>query len=120
MPATAQQQTEALIQLLLVARYEDKTLSLAESEAFEKLVEKLPWNSPTGLSLFLQQATHKVRKALETPEKKASYIEFLCSEFKDAAARRQAMGSVSALLMSDNQAASENKLANRLRELLQA
>ncbi|MFZ1388117.1 MAG: hypothetical protein WAS34_12130 [Thiolinea sp.] len=47
-----QAQNEALVRLMLLARYQDKKLSLSEQDAFNRSLQKIAWSSVTDVSMF--------------------------------------------------------------------
>lgn len=113
-----QAQTEALIRLMLAARYADHMLSLSEGDAFEEQVSGLSWNSSTALDKFLQQATADVRKALSTEAAKQSFLEQQCALFTDTASKRAAIQNIEAVLQADGNDPKESKLLLNLRSML--
>ena len=110
-----QQQTEALINLLLVGRYADKSLSLAETEALDQEIEKLPWSSPTARSLFLQQSVYAVRNALDAAGSRAAFIKAQCAAFDDAESKRSALHALESVLIADGIDAREQELLTEVR-----
>lgn len=96
-----QEQTEGLILLMLGARFQDGKLSLAESEAFEKQLAILPWDSGSTLGIFLQGATGKVRRALDSKETKQKLFQEQFALFTDAETQNAAIDSLSAVLEAD-------------------
>ena len=115
-----QAQTEALIRLMLAARYADKKISLAETDAFLKQAEKLPWNSGTGLSLFLQTATAEVRKALAADGSRQEFLRAQCSQFPDPESGLAAVRQIEALLAADGIDERENEFLGLFRGILKA
>ena len=113
-----QSQTESLIRLLLAARYSDKKLSLSETDAFQKQVDDLPWDSGTGKSIFLQQATAYVRQALSTEETKVELLQTQCAQFTDSESRLTAFRHIEALMAADGIDPKESEFLRQLRSVL--
>ena len=115
-----QAQTEALIRLMLAARYADKKITLSETDAFQKQAEKLPWNSGTGQSLFVQQATAEVRKALATEEARQEFVRAQCAQFPDSESGLAVVRQIEALLAADGVDEKENEFLRQIRGALKA
>ena len=101
MTQSTQTQNEALVRLMLAARYQDKRLSLIEEEEFQKHLDKLPWESITELDLFVMQESTYVRKALESEDAKQSFLINQCSHFQTPAAKALCMKTIELILESD-------------------
>lgn len=80
-------QNEALVRLMLLARYQDKKLSLSEQDAFNRNLQKIEWHSVTDISMFTMREIAAVRKALETPEKTQAFIMQHCAYFTNSEAK---------------------------------
>ena len=113
-----QLQSEALIHLMLAARYADKKLSLIETDDFQKQVDKLPWNSGTGQSLFIQQATATVRKALATDETTQELLQAKCAPFTDSQSKLDAFRHIESLLLVDGMDPKESDFLTQLKSIL--
>jgi hypothetical protein len=113
-----QAQNEALISLLLAARYSDSKLSLSETDTFQKHVDGLPWDSGTSRDIFVQQATAAVRKALSTEEAMQELLEKQCARFVDAESKRNAFRTIESLMLADDMDSKESKLLLQIRSIL--
>ena len=113
-----QPQSEALIQLMLAARYADKKLSLSETDTFLKQIDNLPWDSGTGQSIYIQQATAIVRKALATDETAQELLHTLCAKFTDSQSRLDAFRRIEAILISDGIDPRESEFLARIKTVM--
>jgi hypothetical protein len=86
-----QVQNEALVRLMLLARYQDKKLSLSEQDAFNRNLQKVEWHSVTDVSMFTMREIAAVRKALETPEKMQAFITQQCAYFTSSEAKNDCL-----------------------------
>ncbi len=59
--AFTQQEKEALIELLLIIKYADKTLAAEETEYLVALQAHIGWNSPVQYDNFIGTVTAKIR-----------------------------------------------------------
>ena len=113
-----QAQNEALINLMLAARFSDKKISLSESDAFQKHVDNLAWESGTSRDIFVQQATAAVRKALSAEEATRQFLEKQCGAFLDSEQKRNAFRIIESLALTDGMDPKENKFLMQVRTLM--
>ncbi|PID50029.1 MAG: hypothetical protein CR991_03470 [Proteobacteria bacterium] len=113
-----QRQTEALIRLMLAARYADRKLSLSENEAFQHQLDTLPWKRPTSKHGFVSQAMSNVRKALTEEGSRVRLLEEECSQFFDSQEKHHAIRVVDAVLCADGVDPAESELAQQVRQLM--
>jgi len=113
-----QAQNEALIHLLLAVRFSDSKLSLSESDAFQKQIDDLPWDSGTSRYIFVQQATAAVRNALSSDGTKQELLEKQCAEFTDSDSKRSAFRTIESLMLADGIDPKESKLLLHIRSIL--
>lgn len=98
-----QSQKEAIVDLLIMTMYIDKSLKLEEDEAIEKYIETLQWESPMSVEYYLGIATAKVRKALETPEKIRSFVEDVGNRVETVELKKQVLQICNELAMADSE-----------------
>lgn len=116
----SQPQNEALVRLLIAARFGDARLSLAEGEDLSKRLSHLAWTSGTGLSVFIGQATADVRKAMAFPAEKTQFLSAQCAAFDTPESRKAAVQQIEGLLQSDGTDARENAFLQDIRRFLGA
>ena len=108
MTTMTQAQNEALVKLMLAARYQDKLLSLAEEEAFKKLLNTLNWSSMKEIDLFAMRETAAVRKALESEATFDTFITTQCAIFKGSELKETCMKMLEAVIKADGEDSREN------------
>ena len=108
-----QNQTEAIVELLIMTMYADKSLKLEEDEAITKYIKTLQWESPMSVEYYLGIATAKVRKALESPEKVRSFLEDISNRVETVELKKQVLQICNQLAMADSE------LSNQEKEFLQ-
>ena len=96
-----QLQNEALVRLMLLARYQDKKLSLSEQDAFNRSLQKLAWNSVTDVSMFTMREIPAVRRALEAAEKTESFINQQCALFTTSEAKNECLSVLKQIAKTD-------------------
>lgn len=111
-------QSEALVRLMLAARFEDCKLTLQEEDEFQKQLQALPWDS-TDPDLFLQGATADVRKALAAEETKLQFLTVQCSQFPDAESKKVCFDRIKRVLEADGIDSKEGRLLQQIRSLLE-
>lgn len=114
-----QLQNEALIRLMILAKYQDQSLSLLEDETFRAGVEALEWTSGIDPEFFANDAFSKVREALSTPDGSARFFREQCGCFDTPERRRYALAQVVALIEVDGVDGEEPEFLEALREQLQ-
>jgi Tellurite resistance protein TerB. len=97
-PSLTQPEREAIIDLLLLAAYADNHLSFNESREFDEATESLGWESSTGISVYLSNATDRARNARGnvTP-----FIEFVAERLNSPAAKDRALELLNRLFIAD-------------------
>lgn len=113
-----QTENEALIYLMLLARFSDNKLSLSESDAFQKHFDGVSWDSSTSRYIFVQQAMAAVRKALSADETRQEMLQAQCARFTDSESKRRAFRAVEALMMADGVDPKESDLLLQIRSIL--
>ncbi|WP_020559652.1 hypothetical protein [Thiofilum flexile] len=103
-----QVQTEALVRLMLAARYQDKRLSLAEEETFKQLLNTLQWDSMKEIGLFAMRETAVVRNALISEAAFDSFINTQCAVLRNSDLKAQCMEMLEAVIKADGEDSREN------------
>ena len=98
-----QSQKEAIVELLIMTMYIDKSLKLEEDEAIKKYIETLQWESHMSVEYYLGIATAKVRKAVETPEKIRSFLEDVSNRVETVELKKQVLQICNDLAMADSE-----------------
>lgn len=114
MTTLTQAQNETLVRLMLAARYQDKRLSLAEEEAFKKLLNTLKWDSMKEIGLFAQRETAMIRKAIENEISLTNFINAQCAAFTDKDTQAQCMKMLEAVMKADEDDVRENEFLQKI------
>ena len=104
-----QSQKEAIVELLIMTMYADKTLKIEEDEAIKRYIETLEWKSPMSVEYYLGIVTAKVRKALESPEKIHCFLEDISDRVKTVELKKQVLQICINLTMSDSEVSTEER-----------
>ncbi len=118
MESLTQTQREALMALIIAARYADGTLSLSEASAARTEIEALPWDSGSSRDLVLQQLTASVRNAMSSAEKKTAFLSEHAGLFTEAAEKNLVLESLKRVLRSDGLNPKENEFLSQLQHRL--
>ncbi|WPJ98080.1 hypothetical protein SH580_10250 [Coraliomargarita algicola] len=78
-----QAEREAIIDLLLMAIYVDQHLSLAETKEFDHAADSLGWDSSTGPSVYICNATDRARTARISEELTADFIAYVAERLSE-------------------------------------
>lgn len=113
-----QTQNEALVRLMLLARYQDKKLSLSEQDAFNRSLQKIEWYSVTDITLFTLREIASVRKALETPEKTEAFIQQQCVLFNSSEAKNQCLAVLRQIAAADKHDPRESQFIHQVEAAL--
>ncbi|WP_298609310.1 hypothetical protein [uncultured Thiothrix sp.] len=113
-----QTQNEALVRLMLLARYQDKKLSLSEQDAFNRSLQKIEWHSVTDVTMFTMREIASVRKALETPEKTETFIQQQCVLFTNSEAKNQCLAVLRHIAAADKNDLRENQFIHQVEAAL--
>jgi hypothetical protein len=100
-PELQQAEREAVIDLLLLAVYVDDHLSLSESSEFDAATDSMGWDSSTGPSVYICNATARARVARSSEAATAQYIAFVSERLKSAGSKERALELLNRLFMSD-------------------
>lgn len=107
--ANAQQQREAMIDLLLWTMYADKLLALPENDRIDELSAEMEWDSPTPASQYLQVAVSRIRDVLEDPEKAAAEMDSIYERLGSDEMRRNAYTACRDLAKVDGEVSDEEQ-----------
>ncbi len=109
MVTLTQAQNEAIVKLMLLARYQDKKLSLTEEAQFTQYLNDLAWQSVTAIDTYAMRETSAVRKALDSAEATQAFmtqqIQVLASDEaqQTAATMLERLVSVDGVVDAENQ-----------------
>ena len=118
MSKQTQPQNEALVRLLIAAKYQDKKLSLLEDAEFHKHLERLPWDSGTALSLFVMNETATIREALSSEDSKQKFLAGQCAQFTDSGTKSNALNAIAIVLQADGIDPKESAFLLQLKTIL--
>jgi len=96
-----QPQREALVDLLNFCTYADDKLSLAEDKVVASELEKCQWDPAVPLELFVSRSVTKVRNALESPARRASFLSDVGTRLGDAKLRNRALALCKSVFHAD-------------------
>lgn len=113
-----QTQNEALVRLMLLARYQDKKLSLSEQDAYNRSLQKIEWHSVTDVTMFTMREIASVRKALETTEKTEAFIHQQCLSFTSPEAKNQCLIVLKQIAAADKSDPRENQFIHQVEAAL--
>lgn len=113
-----QNESEATLNLLLASRHINRRLSVAQTEAIQRIVDELPWKSGTSKSVYQQMATASLRKALSTPEGIEAYLQQQVAQFKTAERRQKALEQLLSVLNADGLDETERAFQERMTALM--
>jgi hypothetical protein len=96
-----QEEREGIVDLLLFAIYMDNHLSFAEDQVLKNKIDRMDWESATGVDLYVDMATNKVRRALGDSSLEEAFILSLKERITSEAAKQKALQALDALFYSD-------------------
>ena len=108
----------AMVELLLLAPYLDKHLSMLEDEALERALTAIGWNLSNLGELCLTTAFAKVREAGDCELKTDQFISERAAVIKAAGQSSTAFEWLSKIIGSDGVSGSESGFLRRMRSLL--
>jgi 4-aminobutyrate aminotransferase-like enzyme len=120
MVALTQVQNEAIVKLMLLARYQDKKLSLTEEAQFNQYLNELHWQSVTAVDTYAMRETTVVRKALDSAEATQAFIAQQNQVLNSPEAKQAVLTMVERLLSSDGVADAESQFLQQLKASLNA
>jgi uncharacterized tellurite resistance protein B-like protein len=104
-----QNEREAIIELMMLIMYSDKTLKLAEDEAIKEYTSSVKWESPLSLEFFFGKVTPKVRRALSDKENMNALLEDINFRIESELVKAQVLLVCNDLAMADAEFSSEEK-----------
>lgn len=113
-----QAEREALINLMLVARFSDKKLSIAEEETFTTILNKVHWEDVVSSESFVNEQLSVVREVIGSMETLLPFVTRQCAHFTQAEAKQLALQKVANVLHSDGLVESEQEVYNMIANLL--
>jgi hypothetical protein len=102
-----QPEREAMIDLLLLGTYVDRHISLSESKAFDDAADALGWDSQTGPSIYISNATSRARDAHRSEATTAELIAFIARRLTSVGAKERALSLLNRLFMADGRTEKE-------------
>ena len=120
MVTLTQAQNEAIVKLMLLARYQDKKLSLTEEAQFNQYLNELNWQAVTAVDTYAMRETTAVRKALDSAESTQAFIAQQNQVLDSQDAKNAALAMVERLLSSDGVVDAENQFLQQLKTSLNA
>jgi len=113
-----QEQVQAVVRMMVLAKYEDKTLSLAEDEDLRSRIEAMQWQSGESVDLFIGRATAEVRAAKDDPDARAKFLAAQCALLTESETKQFAIKQLSGVLRSDGMDPEEASLLQEVQQLL--
>lgn len=114
-----QEEREALIKLMLVARFADKKLTLFEAKTFKNILKDVEWQDVISSESFVNEQTHEVRKIVGSSDSLYPYITEQCQFFTEDDAKQMVLKKVGNVMRSDGLVESEEEIYNFLAAELQ-
>lgn len=119
MTSLTQAQNEALVRLLIAARYQDKKLSNLEQVEFDKHLEALAWQGSPDITTFALREASSIRKMLSEPSSsQEAFIELQVVEFSSPSDKETCLKTLAEVLASDQLADSENAFLKQVEAAL--
>ena len=104
-----QNEREAIIELMMMVMYSDKTLKLSEDEAIKEYTNNIKWESPLSLEFYYGKVTPKIRKALADEENMNALLEDINFRIESEIGKAQVLLVCNDLAMADSDFSSEEK-----------
>ena len=104
-----QNEREAIIELMMMTMYSDKTLKLAEDEIIKEYTSNIKWESPLSLEFYFGKVTPKIRTALENKEKINAFLQDINARIESEAVKSQVLKLCNDLAMADSEFSVEEK-----------
>ncbi len=96
-----QPQREALVDLLNFCSYADDRLTLAEDRIVADQLAQCQWEPAVPLELFVSRSVTRVRDALESPDRRASFLADVNQRLGEAAPKQRALELCKRVLRAD-------------------
>ncbi len=104
-----QNEREAIIELMMLIMYSDKTLKLAEDEAIKEYTSSIKWESPLSLEFYFSKVTPKIRKAVADEEKMNAFLKDINTRIESELVKAQVLLVCNDLAMADSEFSSQEK-----------
>ena len=119
MTTMTQAQNEALVKLMLVARYQDKKLSLSEEAEFNKHLDSLVWEPSINVSAYALSEIANVRRALGDEASAQRFITAQCAQFQTPELKAHCLSVIEAVLAADTISEQEDNFLKKIQIALQ-
>ena len=103
-----QNEREAIVELMMMVMYSDKTLKLAEDEAIKEYAS-IKWESPLSLEFYFGKVTPKIRTALADKEKMNAFLQDINARIESELVKAQVLLVCNDLAMADAEFSSQEK-----------
>lgn len=115
--ADAQQQREAMIDLLIWMMYADNVLTLPENDRIDQITEEMKWEAPTRPSVYINTSISKIRDVLADEEQGKELLEDIDDRLGTKRMRQEAYEACRNIAQADGQMADEEMtLLNTVKE----
>ncbi|BAY82367.1 hypothetical protein NIES267_18460 [Calothrix parasitica NIES-267] len=104
-----QNEREAIIELMMMVMYSDKTLKLSEDEAIKEYISNIKWESPLSLEFFFGKVTPKIRRGLQDRENMNALLEDINFRIESEMVKAQVLLVCNDLAMADSEFSCEEK-----------
>lgn len=113
-----QAESQALINLMLLARFSDKKLTISEEETFTAILEKLHWEDVMTPESFVNENITRAREAVRDEVVTEQFINHEVAMFKTAESKSIVLKKLTKLLESDGLDEAEKSLYTRIEKKL--
>ncbi len=118
---TKQSEREAVIELMIITMYSDKSLKVAEEDMINQYLESITWESGVSKEQFLAKTFPKVRNAITDKQKIRVLLEDINSRIGSDEMKSQLLSTCSDLALADGEISEEEKeFLAELAKILQA
>lgn len=112
-----QKQNEALVDLIYLLMFSDKSVQLSEQDFIQSCLADIPWSSGVSLEFYLQSLIPKVRQAVADSGAQTALLASIQERVTDPALRQQALSTLTQLAQADGTvAAEENAVIQTLQQ----
>ena len=110
-----QDEREAILDLLLLGIYFDNHLSLGESQEFESVVDSIEWESSLSITVYIYDATVRVRSARTSEEAITEFIEHVARRLSSNDSREYAFELLNRLFRTDGKSDTKKAFCRRVK-----
>jgi hypothetical protein len=100
-PAMAQTEREAIVDLLLLGMYADRHIALSEQDFLATEIAKMGWDEFHSSEIYLQRAVPLVREVLAYADRTQCFLQTIAQRLPEAAVMKFAIEQFSALIALD-------------------